>query len=51
LVDALRDGPLGPDELALRLRISAGALSARIAPLVLSGTLRTLADGRIARGR
>jgi len=51
VVDALRDGPLGLDELALRLRIGASALSARIAPLMLSGALRTLPDGRIARGR
>ena len=50
LVDALRDGPLGLDELARRLRVSASALSAQLAPLVLAGTLRTLPDGRIARG-
>jgi DNA processing protein len=50
LMDALRDGPLGPDELAARLRVSAGVLSAQLAPLVLAGTLRTLPDGRIARG-
>ena len=51
LVDALRDGPLGLDELALRLRVSASVLSAQLAPLVLAGTLRTLPDGRIARGQ
>ena len=50
VLDALRDGPLGPDELALRLRMSAGMLSARLAPLVLAGMLRMLPDGRIARG-
>ena len=49
LMDALRDGPLGPDELALRLRVSAGVLSSRLAPLMLAGMLRALPDGRIAR--
>ena len=50
LLDALRDGPLGPDELALRLRMSSNILSARLAPLLLTGALRALPDGRIARG-
>jgi DNA processing protein len=49
VIEALRDGPLGPDELAARLRVSAGVLSAQLAPLVLAGRLRTLPDGRIAR--
>jgi DNA processing protein len=48
--DALRDGPLGPDELAIRLRVSGGVLSAQLAPRLLAGTLRALPDGRIARG-
>jgi DNA processing protein len=49
VLDVLRDGPLGPDELALRLRMSGSILSARLAPLLLTGAVRALPDGRIAR--
>lgn len=48
LLAALRDGPLGPDELARRLRIAAPALSGRVAALLLTGAIGTLPDGRFA---
>ena len=48
LLVALRDGPLGLDELARRLRIAAPALSGRVAALVVAGTIGTLPDGRLA---
>lgn len=49
VLDALRDGPLGIDELARGLRIPIVALTTRIATLVLSGQLVALADGRVRR--
>ena len=49
LLDALRDGPLGLDELARRLRISAGAVSGRAVLLMLRGAVTTLPDGRLCR--
>ena len=49
LLDALRDGPLGLDELATRLRLPGAALSARIAGHLVRGTLATLPDGRLRR--
>ena len=49
LLEALRDGPLGLDELARRMRVEPSALSARVASLLLADALRTEADGRIAR--
>ena len=49
VLDALRDGPLGPDELARRLRTAPAALSARIVSLLLAGTVVTLPDGRLRR--
>ncbi len=47
LLVVLGDGPLGLDEIALRLRLSPAAVSARIAPLLVRGMLRALPDGRI----
>lgn len=44
---ALRDGPLGLDELATRTRTSALTLSARVGTLIVRGAVRTLPDGRI----
>jgi DNA processing protein len=49
LLDALRDGPLGLDELARRLRLPPSALPARVAFLMLSGAVATLPDGRLTR--
>ncbi len=49
LLDALRDGPLGVDELAARLRLPGGALAARIAGHLVRGTIATLPDGRLRR--
>ena len=48
LVLALRDGPLGLDELAAQLRLAPSAISARLAPLLVRGMIRTLPDGRVA---
>jgi len=45
---ALRDGPLGVDELARRMRVAPAGLSARIAGLMLNGAIATLPDGRLA---
>ena len=49
LVDALRDGPLGVDELARRLRVAPAALSVRLASLVLRDAVRIGPDGRVFR--
>src|SRR4029079_1357161 len=49
LLAALRDGPLGVDELARRLRVAPSSLSARIAGLMLTGVVATLPDGRLIR--
>lgn len=48
LLVALRDGPLGLDELARRLRIAAPALSGRVAAFLVAGAISTLPDGRFA---
>jgi DNA processing protein len=47
VLDALRDEPLGLDELARRTRLPLPDLSSRVARLVLAGALMTLDDGRI----
>ncbi len=49
VLDALRDGPLGLDELARRLRAPLGPLTQRLAVLTLRGLVTTCTDGRIAR--
>jgi DNA processing protein len=49
LLDALRDGPLGLDELSRRLRVPGATLSARIATHVVRGTIVTSPDGRLRR--
>jgi DNA processing protein len=49
LLDALRDGPLGVDELARRSRLSPSVLAGRLALLVLGGAIRTYPDGRVGR--
>ncbi len=49
LLAELRDGALGIDELARRLRVPAATLSARIAMLVLRGAVDALPDGRFRR--
>ncbi len=46
---ALRDGPLGIDELGRRCRIAGARLTSHLALLVLRGELETLPDGRIRR--
>lgn len=48
LLTALRDGPLGVDELARRMRMAPARLSTRIAALMLNGAIATLPDGRLA---
>jgi DNA processing protein len=50
LLDALRDGPLGLDELSRRLRAPGAALTSRVAEHLVRGTLVTLPDGRLRRG-
>jgi DNA processing protein len=49
VLDELRDGPIGVDELARRMRVAPATLSARLAALLLSGAVGTLADGRLCR--
>lgn len=49
VLDALRDAPLGLDELARRTRIPVAVLSARVAGLVVTGALVALPDGRLRR--
>jgi DNA processing protein len=49
ILDALRDGPLGLDELARRLRVPLGTLAQRVALLALRGLVTTCKDGRVAR--
>ena len=48
LLSALRDGPLGVDELARRMRVAPSSLTARVAGLMLNGAIATLPDGRLA---
>lgn len=49
VIEALRDGPLGIDELARRVHLPIVALTTRVATLVLRGELSSLADGRVRR--
>lgn len=49
LLEALRDGPLGVDELARRSHVPPAALHGRLAVLVLRGAIRTHPDGRVGR--
>ncbi len=49
VLDALRDGPLGLDELARRLRVPGPTLSASVAAHLVRGALVTLPDGRLRR--
>jgi DNA processing protein len=49
ILDALRDGPLGLDELARRLRVPAGVMSSRLAAAMLCGTIVSGPDGRLRR--
>ena len=49
LLFALRDGPLGLDELARRMRVTPAVLSSRVAGLMLAGAIGTLPDGRLTR--
>lgn len=49
VVAALRDGPLGLDELARRTRLRGARLTSVVALLVLRGELDTLPDGRVRR--
>ena len=49
VLELLRDGPLGLDEIARRGRISPAAVSSRVAALLLTGDVVTLRDGRLAR--
>ena len=48
LLSALRDGPLGVDELARRMRVAPSSLTARVPGLMLNGAIATLPDGRLA---
>lgn len=47
VIAALRDGPLGIDELARSTRLPRAALSSRIALLLVTGELVALPDGRL----
>ena len=49
IIDALRDGPLGIDELAHRLRIAPADAAARSAPLLVRRAIVALPDGRLRR--
>jgi DNA processing protein len=49
LLDALRDGPLGLDEIARRSRVPVVELRSRIALLLVSGRLAPVGDGRFRR--
>lgn len=46
---ALRDGALGIDELARRLRMPTSAVAAQAAPLIVRGEIVALPDGRLRR--
>ena len=46
---ALRDGPLGFDEIALRSRVPRDALRSRLATLLVRGSVVPLGDGRFRR--
>ncbi|HZP96167.1 MAG TPA: DNA-processing protein DprA [Candidatus Limnocylindria bacterium] len=49
VLDALRDGPLGIDELARRMRADRSTLASRVALLLVRGELAALPDGRLRR--
>ena len=49
VLDLLRDGPLGLDEIARRARLSGAAVTARVAELLLRGDVLGLPDGRLRR--
>lgn len=49
IVDALRDGALGIDELARRLRVAPGRIATSAATLIVRGTIVALPDGRLRR--
>lgn len=49
LLEALRDGPLGIDELARRLRVPPALVAARAATLIVRRELIALPDGRLRR--
>jgi DNA processing protein len=49
ILDALRDGPLGLDELAGRLRVPAAVLSSRLTAALLRGSIVSAPDGRLRR--
>lgn len=49
LLEALRDGPLGVDELARRLRLAPAQAAARAAALIVRREVEALPDGRLRR--
>lgn len=49
VLDALKDGPLGVDELARRLRTSPAAVVARVAVFLARAEVVSLPDGRVRR--
>ncbi len=49
LIEALRDGPLGLDELAGRSGLPSREVTARVARLLVHGALRLRPDGRVER--
>ena len=49
VLEALRDAPLGVDELAHRLRVAPSLVAARAATLIVRGEVIALPDGRLRR--
>jgi len=49
LLDLLRDGPLGLDEIARRGRMTSATVTSRVATLLLRGEVQSLPDGRLRR--
>lgn len=49
ILDALASSPAGPDSLARRVGMSAGALSSHLARLVIRGAIAATPDGRFVR--
>ena len=49
VLDLLRDGPLGLDEIARRGRMTSVSVTARVAVLLLRGEVLSLPDGRLRR--
>ncbi|MDQ2912810.1 MAG: hypothetical protein M3T56_06090 [Chloroflexota bacterium] len=49
ILDALASAPAGPDSLARMVGMSAGALSSRLARLVIRGAVAAAPDGRFVR--